>query len=279
MLKSSTKYICKMQQERFEVFKSQDPENGHFDVTFDIEGKKLYANKFILTPCSETLKAMISDRWTTTKDEAVKLEAYSYDNFYQFLCFLYSGYCELTPQNVFQLTDMAEFYAVPLLKKFCEKFLLDMEYDVESIEEMFEFAQKYSLKYMKHIVKKFVSSNFEKIISSESLLSYKKPFMDILACRIRRKGKTFEPIYKWVEQQVIAEKDVDDESFNLLETVKTEFREKFPQIFSIDKAEMDYGFLKDFVVEKGFFLSPAEFKALYQKDSWRAVDHRFQLVS
>uniref|UniRef100_A0A914Q3U9 BTB domain-containing protein n=1 Tax=Panagrolaimus davidi TaxID=227884 RepID=A0A914Q3U9_9BILA len=255
MSASPKDYIYQIQQERFEIFKSQDPENGHFDITFDIEGKKLHANKFILTPCSDTLKAMLSDRWTTTNDEAVKIEAYSYDNFYQFLTFLYTGSCKLTLENVFQLTDMAEFYAVPFLKEFCENFFLKMEYNVESIEEMFEFSKKYSMDYMEHTIKKFVDTNFEEILSSESLLSYKKPFMDVLASIIHYpwKEKTYEAviiftyIYKWIEHQG----DVEDESFYLHETAKTEFREKFPQIFSIDEAEMDYGFLKDFFVAKG----------------------------
>uniref|UniRef100_A0A914PW86 Uncharacterized protein n=1 Tax=Panagrolaimus davidi TaxID=227884 RepID=A0A914PW86_9BILA len=78
------------------------------------------------------------------------------------------------------------------------------------------------------------------------------------------KEKTFEAIYKWIGQQVIAEKDVDDESFNLLETVKTEFREKFPQIYSIDKTGFNYQFLLNFVVVKGFRISPTEFQTLYE---------------
>uniref|UniRef100_A0A914Q2H7 BTB domain-containing protein n=1 Tax=Panagrolaimus davidi TaxID=227884 RepID=A0A914Q2H7_9BILA len=268
----SKDYAYKMQQERFEIFKSQDPDNGHFDITFEIEGKKLYANKFILTPCSETLKAMLSDRWSN-KDESVKIEAYSYDNFYQFLTFLYTGSCKLTRENVFQLTDMAEFYAVPFLKEFCEKFLLGMNYYVQNIEEMFEFAQKYSMEHMEDLIKKFVSSNFEAIISSESLLSYKKPFMDVLASIIHYpwKGKIFEAIYKWVEHQVITQKDVEDESFNLLETVKTEFpvkdelRETFPHIYSLDKTKMSKYFLIDFMFEKGILLSPGEFRSIYQR--------------
>uniref|UniRef100_A0AC35FM88 BACK domain-containing protein n=1 Tax=Panagrolaimus sp. PS1159 TaxID=55785 RepID=A0AC35FM88_9BILA len=161
---------------------------------------------------------------------------------------------------------MAEFYTVPFLKELCENFLLGIEYNVESIEEMFEFSQKYSMKNMEDLIKKFVSSNFEKIISSESLLSYKKPFMDVLASVIHYpwKEKTFEAIYKWVEHHVITQNDTEDESFSLLEAVKTELREKFPQIYSIDKTGFNYEFLLNFIVVKGFCMSQTEFKTLYE---------------
>uniref|UniRef100_A0AC35FWJ3 BTB domain-containing protein n=1 Tax=Panagrolaimus sp. PS1159 TaxID=55785 RepID=A0AC35FWJ3_9BILA len=246
-------YIYKMLQQRFEVFKSQDPENGHFDVTFVIEGKKLYANKFILTSCSETLKAMISDRWSN-KDEDAKIEAYSYDNFYQFLCFLYSGYCELTPQNVFQLTDMSEFYAVPFLKEFCHIFLSSMIYNVETIEEMVEFSEKYSLDRMKGALKEFVKYNLYKIINNERFLSYKKSVIEFIVNSINYHQKNyetlFEAVYKWTEHQVLKQKNANDKNFDLLEAVKDE------------------------LLEKGIFLSPDEFKSIYERIR-RSGDVRF----
>uniref|UniRef100_A0AC35FWH1 BTB domain-containing protein n=1 Tax=Panagrolaimus sp. PS1159 TaxID=55785 RepID=A0AC35FWH1_9BILA len=155
-------YFYEMHKERFEIFKSQNLENDCFDITFEIEGKKLHANKYTIISVSETLKSMLSDRWTK-KDENVKIETYSYENFYEFLCFIYSGNCNITKENVFQLIDMAEFYGVSSFKMFCEKFLSTLEFTINNIEEMYEFADKYSLtKFMKSI-KKYICQNYDEI--------------------------------------------------------------------------------------------------------------------
>uniref|UniRef100_A0AC35F7C9 BACK domain-containing protein n=1 Tax=Panagrolaimus sp. PS1159 TaxID=55785 RepID=A0AC35F7C9_9BILA len=154
--------------------------------------------------------------------------------------------------------DMAEFYAVPFLKEFCEKFLMKMEYNIESIEEMFDFSQKYSVSNMKQELKRYIRSNIGEVTSTERLLSYKKPFVDFLFSTDSDKGKHFEAVYKWTEHQVLEQHDPEDKSFNLLEAVKAELRETFPQIFSIDgiwweydfKTRMEYDFLMNFVIEK-----------------------------
>uniref|UniRef100_A0A914QRZ9 BTB domain-containing protein n=1 Tax=Panagrolaimus davidi TaxID=227884 RepID=A0A914QRZ9_9BILA len=70
---------------------------------------------------SATLNSWLSDRWTT-KDKIIKIEDYSYDNFYQFLCFIYIGKCLLTVETISQLIDMAEYYAVECLKELCDNY-------------------------------------------------------------------------------------------------------------------------------------------------------------
>uniref|UniRef100_A0A914PWT4 BTB domain-containing protein n=1 Tax=Panagrolaimus davidi TaxID=227884 RepID=A0A914PWT4_9BILA len=241
--------IYKMQQERFNIFKSQDHENGHFDVTFEINGKKLFANKFILTPVSETLKAMLSDRWSN-KDEAVKIEDYSYDNFYEFLHFLYAGICDLTNENVFKLTDMAEYYGVPFLKEYCERFLSKIKYNVGNIEEMLEFAEKYSLDRMNGALQYFFSRNLENVISNKRFLSYKKPFVEFLSTIDHcSKEKIFEAVYKWTEHQMMMQSTEKNQKFNFLEAVKNKLITEFPHVYSFKSTKMSQKFLMDFLDE------------------------------
>uniref|UniRef100_A0A914PTK1 BTB domain-containing protein n=1 Tax=Panagrolaimus davidi TaxID=227884 RepID=A0A914PTK1_9BILA len=128
-----------MQQERFEIFESQDPENEHFDVTFEIEGKTLLANKLLLTSASEYMNSFLSDRWTK-KDEPVKIEDYSYDNFYEFLRFLYLGSCNLTAENVFKLIDLAEFTGT-------ERFLSSKKSFVDFLSSV-NTSSRYSLNFL-----------------------------------------------------------------------------------------------------------------------------------
>uniref|UniRef100_A0A914PG54 BTB domain-containing protein n=1 Tax=Panagrolaimus davidi TaxID=227884 RepID=A0A914PG54_9BILA len=259
-----------MQKERYEIFKSQDLEKGRFDIVFEIEEKKLHAHSFVLTSVSEYMHALLSERWTN-KDEPVKIGTYSYDNFYQFLCFLYTGKCEVTNENVFKLVDMAEFFGVSSFKKFCDKVLtyqLCGEYGeelftVENVEELTEFAFKYSLKEFVDSIREYFLNwgGIDEMFKSESFLAFKKPFIEFLVSVGRKDDKFFEGMYKWSENKVKKQNDVNDETFNLLEAVKAEMNTILPQIeFSM----MSFKFMKDFVVEKGFLLSPAEFKQYFK---------------
>uniref|UniRef100_A0A914QNR9 BTB domain-containing protein n=1 Tax=Panagrolaimus davidi TaxID=227884 RepID=A0A914QNR9_9BILA len=89
----SMNYIKKLQPQLVAAFKSQDPEL--FDIVFDIEGKKLYADKLILS----IFKSMLSNRWIS-KNDAIKIKTYKFNDFKKLLTFIYSGECILTDANI-----------------------------------------------------------------------------------------------------------------------------------------------------------------------------------
>jgi hypothetical protein len=157
-----------LQLQRYEIFKEQNPETGNFDLTLEFsDGKKLYVHKFHIISVSETLNAMLSDRWSNNGDEVVKIESYSSENFFQFLCFLYSGGCDLTNENVFQLTDMAEFYGIQTLRDFCDSFLSKMECTMENFFDMLELQERYSLKDFNESLQYFFGRNFKALIGAQ----------------------------------------------------------------------------------------------------------------
>uniref|UniRef100_A0AC35FYC8 BTB domain-containing protein n=1 Tax=Panagrolaimus sp. PS1159 TaxID=55785 RepID=A0AC35FYC8_9BILA len=67
--------------ECFEIFKAQNSED--FDVAFEIDGKKLYADKSRLTKISPTFKSMLSDRWIS-KNDTISIKDYSFRDFKKF---------------------------------------------------------------------------------------------------------------------------------------------------------------------------------------------------
>uniref|UniRef100_A0AC34FU47 BTB domain-containing protein n=1 Tax=Panagrolaimus sp. ES5 TaxID=591445 RepID=A0AC34FU47_9BILA len=252
---SSKEYIYKMQAERYKIFESQDVETGRFDVTFEIDGKMLHAHKFILTSISETMDIWLTDLWTN-KDEVIKIKDYSYDDFYEFLRFLYSGDCEIKTENVFNIVDMAEFYGVQYLKKLCDKFLLKSKViTIENVEEMFEFSDKYSMPGFLQAVKNFVK--FKGVLSDPSFLTFKKAFIEKVVIQLKGgwREKVFEAVYKWVEHQVNQRAALNNQDINISEAVKVELSTILP-VTKFYKMKSD--FLINFVVEKGFLLTPAE---------------------
>uniref|UniRef100_A0AC34FA69 BTB domain-containing protein n=1 Tax=Panagrolaimus sp. ES5 TaxID=591445 RepID=A0AC34FA69_9BILA len=162
-------------KERYELFKSQDSENEDFDVVFDFNGKKLYANKFTLFPVSTTFKSMLSDRWTKP-DEPIEIKDYTFEDFKEFLTFFYSGACELTDENIFAMVDMAEFYNITIFKwadnRTTEKQKIQGKLNVNKAikEELSEFLPLFNFKKMNgDFFIKFVVKKSSFLFSSEEL--------------------------------------------------------------------------------------------------------------
>uniref|UniRef100_A0A914PQZ7 BTB domain-containing protein n=1 Tax=Panagrolaimus davidi TaxID=227884 RepID=A0A914PQZ7_9BILA len=239
--------------ECFEIFKAQNPED--FDVAFEIDGKKLYADKSRLTKISPTFKSMLSDRWIS-KDETVKIETYGYKNFKEFITFIYSGECSLNNKNIFDMIDIAEFYGVKTFKNACVEYLSKMEYISENVFELFELSDKYSLLKLKESINAFICKNFWNLLKSESYKCLSKPLMKTIVASFSntlRMEEFFEAVFKWAEFRAL--KEELDENLNVQETIKQDLAEML-QFFKFD--QMSIEFLIKFVVTKASFLFSGE---------------------
>uniref|UniRef100_A0A914QI22 BTB domain-containing protein n=1 Tax=Panagrolaimus davidi TaxID=227884 RepID=A0A914QI22_9BILA len=225
-------YIDKIQPQLEAAFKSQDPEL--FDIVFDFDGKKLYADKLILSINSLTFKSMLSDRWIS-KNDSIKIETYKFDDFKELLTFIYSGKCNITNENIFTILDMSEFYQIKDLKELCDKYLSKMEWNLTNIFQLFETSNKYSLIQTKITIQTFIFQNFKTIVKSNAFLNTKKSVIT----EIITLGQTFaikyeemfQAAYEWSENQAFKkQKDLGDENFNMNDEIKVEIQEFLPHI-------------------------------------------------
>uniref|UniRef100_A0AC35FGD0 BTB domain-containing protein n=1 Tax=Panagrolaimus sp. PS1159 TaxID=55785 RepID=A0AC35FGD0_9BILA len=251
------KNVYQLQLQRYEIFKEQNPETGNFDLTLEfVDGKKIYVHKFLIISVSETLNAMLSDRWSNNDDRTVKIEAYSSDNFFQFLSFLYSGGCDLTDENIFQLTDMAEFYGIQTLRDFCDSYLSKMKCTLENFFDMLEFQERYSLNDFNKSLECFFGRNLKELIKVQKFLTLKKSVIKILSSFTRPSDSEedfFKAVYKWAEGQALIKHAVcDEQDFNTDDTTKNELSEILPLI---KFAHMKYESVKSLIVEKEFLFS------------------------
>uniref|UniRef100_A0A914PID3 BTB domain-containing protein n=1 Tax=Panagrolaimus davidi TaxID=227884 RepID=A0A914PID3_9BILA len=244
-----------MQRERYEIFKAQDQEKGHFDCAIEIGGKKIFIHKYFLVAASETFSVMFSDRWYGKNATELRIEnpEYSYESFFEFLCFIYSGSCELTKENVFAITDMSEYYNIPFLKEECEEFLSCMDITVENIEFLVDFAYKYSFESFSAKLGEFIRYNFYDIVSSNEFIHYKKPFVQILSycgkAGSAEEELVFAKIYEWATHKAIKNKTEDVEDVKSI--IKAELNEFLPNVkFSKMGIEFLYEFAKIVVLEK-----------------------------
>jgi hypothetical protein len=240
------------------TFKSQDPGRSFFDVAFDIDGKKIYANKFRLGSISSTFNSMLSDRWST-KDDPIKIMNYSYEDFYQFLTFLYSGECDITDDNIYTMVDMAEYYNVELFKKSCDTFLSKMEITQQNVFRLINLSNKYSMAKLTKPLLKFVSTTITTLIESNEFMELNKSNIKdfIILCKGKVKAEElFKGVYKWAEKQTSTKAiSSNDQNFDFNVSIKAEMAD-FMQFFDFYKMDMD--FLDEFVVERGFLFSYKE---------------------
>uniref|UniRef100_A0AC34FGT2 BTB domain-containing protein n=1 Tax=Panagrolaimus sp. ES5 TaxID=591445 RepID=A0AC34FGT2_9BILA len=251
--------VYELQMERFEIFKAQDPKNDDFDIVFEINRKKLYAHKFILSSISPTFKSVLSE-WTKL-NEPIPIKNYTFDDFKEFLTFIYSGTCAFKNDNIIVMIDLAESYDVSVFKKACEKFLTNSVIGLNNVYQMLEIVNKYSMVQLKELLYTFIFDNISSFLQSEQFLNLKKSTLKdvVVECLQKtffKQKEIFEAIYKWAENQAMQTQMVDK---NLNDAMKKELSDFLP-FFKFEK--MDADFLIEFVVRKAFVFTNDELKKI-----------------
>uniref|UniRef100_A0A914P8Z0 BTB domain-containing protein n=1 Tax=Panagrolaimus davidi TaxID=227884 RepID=A0A914P8Z0_9BILA len=235
---------CQHCDERFKMFQSQDQENGFFDVSFEVKGKLIHAHKFMLASISEVLKRMVSDTWNN--GEPIKIEAYSFKDFSEFLKFIYSGKCSFTDENIFSMVDLSEFYQVKSFQHRCDQFLSKKVYTAENVLVFLGSLSNYSLPLFEKAVWKAVKENGINLVESDGFMETSKEIvMKIVKCKnkIFSEENLFEKIYEWAKNQAQKEQEESKEKiFNMNDAIECELTEILPYIHR-------------FVVKKGFLFS------------------------
>uniref|UniRef100_A0A914PMP7 BTB domain-containing protein n=1 Tax=Panagrolaimus davidi TaxID=227884 RepID=A0A914PMP7_9BILA len=115
---------------------------------------------------------MISDIWN--KKETIEITTNSYNDFYEFLTFLYSGNCKLNDENIFTMIDLSEFYQAKELQRKCDEYLSENEYTKENILVFFETLSKYSLPLFEKVISKAMKKNGINLVESDGFLETSK---------------------------------------------------------------------------------------------------------
>uniref|UniRef100_A0A914QXC3 BTB domain-containing protein n=1 Tax=Panagrolaimus davidi TaxID=227884 RepID=A0A914QXC3_9BILA len=253
----SKDFLQEMQRKFNEAFESQIP--GMFDTVFEIDGKKLYADKLRLTLASTTFESMLSDRWTS-KNNIIPIKDYSFNNFKELLSFIYSGTCNINESNIMAILDMAEFYQIEHLKQLCDAYLSKIEYSMDNIFKFIELSNKYSLVQIKKPIHDFILETFSTFFKSDGFFNADKTIIkEILsdkAVTAFKHGEIFQAIYEWAENQATKKQEnSSNENFNMNDAIKSEIQDFLPYI---QFKKMRSSFLQKFVVKKDFLFTKDE---------------------
>uniref|UniRef100_A0AC35GB13 BTB domain-containing protein n=1 Tax=Panagrolaimus sp. PS1159 TaxID=55785 RepID=A0AC35GB13_9BILA len=252
-------YISGMYHKLFEDFVSQDPENGCLDVVFDIKGKKLYAHKSILSVLSDTFKTMLSDRWTK-KDAPIKIESFKFDDFKEFLTFIYSGNCNLSDENIVCLTDIAEFYDIEEFKIFIDSYLSKLRLSTKNIFGMIDLSTKYAFPGFDETVNGFILQRCSTILKSPEFMCQEKHVIKHIVVAYKElltffeHEELFKKLCQWADTQARKKLTFDDYG---KEDVKNKVikDELADMLQHVQFNQMRHRFMLNDVVSKPFLIS------------------------
>uniref|UniRef100_A0A914PRE0 BTB domain-containing protein n=1 Tax=Panagrolaimus davidi TaxID=227884 RepID=A0A914PRE0_9BILA len=212
--------------------------------------QQLHAHSFVLWPSSKVLEKTLFG--PLAHKGPIPIIRHTYNDFKEFLTFLYLGKCNITMDNVMALVDLGEYYEVQLLKNKCDEFLTKNSTKIENVLKVYESLKVYSLENAMKKVMEFVGKNTVEILKSDEFLSAKKEtIFDIAKMKnlTAKQEEVFEAICKWNEHN--SPEDIPNKN----EFLKNQLADIIPLI---DFSVMNFNFLNNFVVRKGFLFPSYE---------------------
>eukprot|EP00118_Oscarella_pearsei_P017562 m.174896 g.174896 ORF g.174896 m.174896 type:complete len:310 (+) comp39118_c3_seq3:440-1369(+) len=99
------------------------------DVTFIVEGKPFYAHRIILVAASSKFKEMLSGRASENTKTKIEIPNLKYGVFKSLIHYLYQGNhyeLNMSPENVMEIIQAANFFLLDGLQRRCEIFSTDL---------------------------------------------------------------------------------------------------------------------------------------------------------
>lgn len=118
------------------------------DVTFVIEGRRIYAHRVLLTLFSDYFRRAFACGMRESFEQEIVIEGMAYDTFYAILEFLYRGQLVLSHQQVndvcflMGLLHAADQFCVDCVKQTCETHLSSLV-DGDNVFEVLQEAEKF----------------------------------------------------------------------------------------------------------------------------------------
>uniref|UniRef100_A0A914YXZ7 BTB domain-containing protein n=1 Tax=Panagrolaimus superbus TaxID=310955 RepID=A0A914YXZ7_9BILA len=148
-----------------------DSENDSSNNT-NVSFQQLFAHSFILWPTSKVFEKTLFG--PLAHKGPIPVLRHSYENFKEFLIFMYLGKCNITMENVMALVDLGEFYDVKLLKDQCDEFLTENSTKFENVLKVYESAKVYLLINTMKKVMEFVAQNTVEILKMAEFLNVQR---------------------------------------------------------------------------------------------------------
>jgi RCC1 and BTB domain-containing protein len=110
-------------------------------------------------------RSMFSENWDQNDTKEAKIDLYSYNVYYAFLKYLYSGFVDINREEAIDLLDLANSYCEEELKEKCFSLIIN-ELKVENFCAIYSAAVKYESNELEDFCIEFASNNVREICKS-----------------------------------------------------------------------------------------------------------------
>ncbi|KAJ3685868.1 hypothetical protein LUZ61_015032 [Rhynchospora tenuis] len=167
-----------------------------FDVTFEVEGEKINAHKFILAARSPVFKAELFGSMKEAKSSCIKIHDMKFKVFMSLLRFIYTDdyedralKCHLSDKLVQDLFVAADRYALEKLKVQCQQRLW-VSISIDTVLTTLILAERHSCAWLKEKCLEFASKsdNLTQLSVTEEYVQMMQSFPSLLV-ELRQKVK------------------------------------------------------------------------------------------
>jgi len=160
------------------------------DITFQVEGKPIYAHKTILAARSEHFKAMFFGGLKESKENEVTLPDVQYEIFLDILKYIYTDEgCLSSPDRAIEIIGAANYFKLDRLKSLCEIAIKD-SIDIENAAYIFQVASRHEAWQLKAFTMDFIMENYDQVSNSKCFEDLDKPLLVEVtkeACKLLKK--------------------------------------------------------------------------------------------
>jgi len=140
------------------------------DITFVVEGKRIFAHKAILVAQCEHFHAMFSgERFAESRKSEIEIPQWSYTAFMSMLEWLYTGHTprELSAVHLTEVLGLADQYTLDGLKHVCENVLVH-SVEIDNVCALLRHADQYMAHELKRYCLAFILKNFDQVAYTKS---------------------------------------------------------------------------------------------------------------
>jgi len=120
------------------------------DVIFVIEGKEMYAHKFMLQMRCEHFRGMFSSGLRESRSNKITITDFSYEVFSEVIRFIYTDSCNITNDTIPDLLAASNFYQLDRLKALCEDYWYK-DMDISNVAHFLAIADRFNANQLKKL--------------------------------------------------------------------------------------------------------------------------------
>uniref|UniRef100_A0A6N2KM75 BTB domain-containing protein n=1 Tax=Salix viminalis TaxID=40686 RepID=A0A6N2KM75_SALVM len=132
------------------------------DVTFLVEGKRLYAHRICLLASSDAFRAMFDGGYRERNAKDVEIPNIRWDVFELMMRFIYTGSVEINIDLAQDLLRAADQYLLDGLKRLCE-CTIAQDISVENVSLMYELSEGFNAMSLRESCILFILKQFDKL--------------------------------------------------------------------------------------------------------------------